>query len=157
MGGNPIQKGDKIMDKKVIEINGVKLEVDLTEAKVIENYKVGDPVKVLIKTYSDYQSKPGTIVGFDAFENLPTIIIAYLDISYDKASVKFEYFNAQSKDVEICKMNNAEVPFAKERVNELMDLQIVRKEEELADLKRKKEFFEAEFGAYFKNQVKESV
>jgi len=35
-------------NKKIIEVNGVKLEVDLSSAKVIEEYRVGDVIKVLI-------------------------------------------------------------------------------------------------------------
>jgi len=36
------------MSKQIIEINGVKLEVDLSTAKRIDEFRVGDTVKVLI-------------------------------------------------------------------------------------------------------------
>ena len=146
------------MDKRIVEINGVKLEIDLSQARVVENYRVGDNVKVLIKKYTDqYESLPGVIVGFDSFEKLPTIVIAYLEMSYNAAEIKFVYFNANTKDTEICQMVGKEVPFAHDRVLEMMNRQIENKETELADLKRKKEFFLAEFGSYFLKDVKVSL
>lgn len=33
-------------NKKIIEVNGIKMEIDLREAKIINNYKVGDSVKL---------------------------------------------------------------------------------------------------------------
>ncbi|MHC4294732.1 MAG: hypothetical protein ACYSTL_04025, partial [Planctomycetota bacterium] len=51
---------------RVVEINGVKLEVDLRHAKVIDQFRVGDRVKVLKKKYEKvYESHPGAIIGFD--------------------------------------------------------------------------------------------
>jgi hypothetical protein len=141
------------MEKRIVEINGVKMEIDLTEAKVVENYRVGDKVKVLVKTYSNYESKPGIIVGFDAFEKLPTIIIAYLETSYSTASIKFVYFNSESKDTELCPANGKEMVFEKGRVIELMDNEIQKKKTEVEDMERRKEFFLAEFGSYFKTEV----
>lgn len=141
------------MEKRIVEINGVKLEVDLTEARVVESYKVGDVVKVLIKSYSDYKSYPGTIIGFDNFKNLPTILIAYLETSYNAASIKFVHLNAESKEIEVCPMNRKELPFAKENVLELMDIEINTTQLKVEDLKRKREFFLAEFGSYFKESV----
>lgn len=141
------------MEKRIVEINGVKMEIDLTEARVVENYRIGENVKVLLKDYSSYKSFPGIIVGFDNFEKLPTIIIAYLETSYSTASIKFVYFNSETKDTEICPMNLKEMPFAKDRVIEMMNAQIQTKATELEDLKRRKEFFLAEFGSYFKTNV----
>lgn len=141
------------MEKRIIEVNGVKLEVDLSTAKVVESYGVGDPVKVLIKNYDSYKSHAGVIVGFDAFEKLPTILIAYLETSYSEASMKFVHYNAQSKDVEITAMNNQEVPFVRDNVIELMDREITAAEQKVADLKSKKQYFQKQFGVYFKNLV----
>ena len=138
-------------EKRIIEVNGVKLEVDLSEAKVIESYKVGDPVKCLIKRYgSSYESVPGVIVGFDAFKNHPTIIIAYLE---NQSSVTFLYFNDANEDVEITAMNVNDLPFEKARVLELMDKEITKTEQAVADLKHKKQFFLNEFGKYFETDI----
>lgn len=134
-------------EKHIIEINGVKLEVDLSEAKVISNYKIGDRVKVLIKRYSDYNSYAGVLVGFDAFEKLPTLIIAYME----SGDVKFLHFNAESKDAEIVLMNPKDMPFEKQRVLDEMDRNISKSERELETLKYKKQFFLSEFGKYFEH------
>jgi hypothetical protein len=86
---------------RVIEINGIKMEIDLRTAKRIDNLKVGDRVKVLIKEYTSYKVHPGTIIGFEPFEKLPTIIIAYMETTYSSASVKFLYYNAKTEDTEV--------------------------------------------------------
>lgn len=141
------------MEKRIVEISGVKMEVDLTEAQVIENYKVGDKVKVLVKQYSNYESKPGVIIGFDNFRNLPTIVVAYLDVSYSNASIKFVYLNAETKEVEVCPANRKELAFEKGRVLEMMNAEIQKKKTEAEDLERRRDFFLAEFGSYFKESI----
>ena len=42
------------MEKQIVEINGVKFEVDMSSAKIISEYKIGDKINVLVK---DYQEK----------------------------------------------------------------------------------------------------
>ncbi len=134
-------------DKTIIEINGVKLEVDLRQAKKIEDFKIGDNVKILIKEYSDsYKSHPGVIVGFDNFERLPTIVICYCDVSYSKAEIKFVYLNAQSKDVEICHMASHE------KATDYLDREIASKEKDLIDLKHKKEYFITHYERSFEKE-----
>ena len=137
------------MDKTVIEVNGVKLEVDLRTARRVENYSVGDNVKVLVKNYGDsFKSHAGVIVGFDAFEKLPTIVIAYLDGGYE-AQIKFCYFNKETKDVEICPMMTAELAINKELAVASLERQIQQKEAEVATLREKKSYFLDNFGRYF--------
>src|ERR1700684_4370243 len=109
------------METQIIEINGVKLEIDLRHAKKINNFKIGDNIKVLIKEYSDYKNYPGAIVGFDQFENLPTIIICYCKIEYSNASINFAYINANSKDIEICHMHETEKLIDKHRIIDMLD------------------------------------
>jgi ribosomal protein L19 len=95
--------------KTIVEINGVKLEVDLRTAKTVEEYRVGDTVKLLKKEYGDsYKSYAGMIVGFDPFISLPTIIVAYIDQSYSGVDIKFDYLNAKSEGVEICHTDSLE-------------------------------------------------
>lgn len=45
--------------KRIIEVNGVKLEVDLRNARRVDEFRVGSPVKVLVKNYSTYESHFG--------------------------------------------------------------------------------------------------
>ncbi|MHA1302253.1 MAG: hypothetical protein ACTSPI_00935 [Candidatus Heimdallarchaeaceae archaeon] len=136
--------------KRIVEIAGVKMEVDLREAKTLESYKVGDNVKVLIRKYNDnYESYPGVIVGFDAFEKLPTIIIAYLTEGYDP-DLKFAYLNEQSKDIEITHAQPEEVILKKEDVISQFDKKISEKELELTEIKKKKDYFIKYFNQYFR-------
>lgn len=139
-------------NKRIIEINGVKMEIDLRHAKVVDNFKVGDNIKVLIKGYSDYKSNVGMIVGFDEFQKLPTIVIAYLDIDYSTTAIKFVYYNSESKDVEICKINDWDIPYSKQQILDRLDREIDKKTEELRELNSKKEVFLSMFGKYFESK-----
>jgi len=136
-------------ERRIIEVNGIKLEVDLSTARVVDNYRIGDQVKVLVKDYLEYKSFAGVIIGFDNFKERPTIIIAYLRLDYSEASIKFIYFNSDTKEAEICPANPRDIPFDKNRVMELLDRKITKTEEELSDLKNKKDYFLTEFGKYF--------
>jgi hypothetical protein len=142
--------------KKIIEINGIKLEVDLRNAKVIENYKVGDTVKVLVKQeYSaeKYKSMLGVIVGFDAFEMHPTIIVAYLKVDYSSASIDFLYVNSETKDCEICQINEWDMPYTKQDILDKFNIEISKKLEELRQMETKKSYFIGMFGKYFENKI----
>lgn len=134
--------------KRVVEIEGVKLEIDLRTAKRVECFKVGDNVKVLKKRYSDYVSYPGVIVGFDDFKKLPTIVIAYVDIGYDKAAVEFAFLNAESKDIEVCPMVDEQNIIEKQRAVDMMERAIEVKQREIEDLKMKKNYFLENFNTY---------
>ena len=65
--------------KRIIEIDGVKVEVDLRTAKRVDSFKVGDNIKILDKEYDNYKVKPGIIVDFAEFQELPTIVIAVFE------------------------------------------------------------------------------
>jgi hypothetical protein len=94
-------------------------------------------------------SYPGIIVGFDNFEKLPTIIISYLETGYQTADVKFLYFNSDTKDTEICAMNENDVPFNSVDVEKLMSNTIVMKQKELTELRNKRDYFINNFNRYF--------
>ena len=134
----------------VIEISGVKLEVDLRTAIRIDQLRIGDRVKVLVKTYSDYRIYPGTIVGFEPFEKLPTIIIAYLEVDYSGANVKFVHFNANTKDTEVVKAIDDDIlEIDKPVALAGFDREIEKKRAELQDLEAKRAYFLANFQAYW--------
>lgn len=137
-------------DFQTIEINGIKLEIDLRTARRVESYKIGDRVKVLVKEYSDkYTPHPGVIVGFDAFEKLPTITVAYLEISYSGAEIKFAYINKDKEDgVEIAPYHDDILVDKAETIKKL-DKSIATKQNEIEDLEAKKAYFERNFAAYF--------
>ena len=137
-------------EKRIIEINGVKMEVDLRNAKVVEQYKVGDNIKVLIKEYSnDYRSYIGTIIGFDDFKETPTVVIAYLKTQYGSAEIKYVYFNKETKDFEITSLNNWDIPVTKTDILKKFDSMKEEKEKEIKDIENKKVLFETLFGKFF--------
>ncbi len=137
-------------NKRIVEIKGVKMEVDFSEAQKIENYKIGDKVKLLKKKYSDeWKVYPGIIVSFDAFELLPTITIAYLEMYYNEANIKFEYYNEASKDTEIAYGGNFEIPFEASDVISNFEKQIETLKKQVEETEQKKRYFESSFKAYF--------
>lgn len=145
------------MSKQIIEINGVKLEVDLSTAKRIDEFRVGDTVKVLIKetNYAGETDRiyPGVIVGFEAFASKPTIVVAYIDVTYSSVYIKYLYYNSDCK-AEIIHAEFDEVPFVKSQVIDFLDREIAKKEEELAESKRKKAYFLNQFATSFAHVFK---
>jgi hypothetical protein len=85
---------------QIVEINGIKMEVDLRQARVVhENLKIGSAVKVLVKdSYSEPKVYQGVIVAFDMFPELPTITVAYITSDYTGAELKFASINAKSAE-----------------------------------------------------------
>ncbi len=137
-------------DTQIIEINGVKLEVDLRHAKRIEHLRVGSRVKVLIKTYDSHKVCPGVVVGFDAFEKLPTINVCYMDAEFFNAALKFVAINANTKDTEIVAALDADNPMlSRDDVLSKLDREIGTAEAKLDELRQTRDFFLRRFGAYF--------
>ena len=141
--------------KQIIEINGIKLEVDLREAVVIDNYKVGDVVKVLVKEYSDnYNSYMGQIIGFDNFKTTPTINIAYIKPSYSTCELVFLSYNSNSKDIEITKDFNQEYrTINKQTIIDKFDTEKAKHLEEIRKIEWQKQYFIDNFNKYFKECI----
>lgn len=138
------------MEKQIVEINGIKLEIDMRYAKKIEHYKVGDNVKVLIKKYSDsYENFPGVIVGFDQFDKLPTIIVCYVELSYNTAEIKFININANTKEIEIVHMQDHEKHIDKNKAIDLLDRMVLKAESDLSEIMRKRNYFLEKFDQNF--------
>ena len=142
---------------KIVEINGVKMEVDLRHAKQISNFKVGSRVKVLAKEYSEAKVFHGVIIGFDAFDNLPTINVMYFARSYGGAEIKMVSVNADTKDVEIVADHDTEVPVEKAYINKTLDSEILEAERKIEDLKRKKEFFNEMYLKFMPNDENKTI
>ena len=138
----------------VVEVNGVKLEVDLRTARRIDTMKVGSRVKVLTKTYDSYKIRPGIVAGFEPFEKMPSIVVAVLDVTYAEAKLEFVTFNSASKDVEIvAALDDDELEVNRANVHSHFDRQIATKENEIDDLNRRREWFDKNFAAYFADAV----
>lgn len=136
--------------KRIIEVNGVKLEVDLTTARRVDEFRVGSRVKVLVKEYNKYQSKAGVIVGFDNFKTRPTIIVAYVDVEYNSAALKYAHINADTTDIEICSADPDDLPLEKSNVLCRMDREIEAQKAKVRDLEQGRDHFLRLFGTYFK-------
>jgi hypothetical protein len=140
--------------KRVVEINGVKLEVDLRYARVISDLKVGDKVKVLRKEYGDSQKVyPGVLVGFEDFAKLPTIVVAILKVEYSGATLEFLYFNSESKDVEVIPSVDDYVKFEKNSVMERMDKEVDDLKRKIEDIEIKRKYFLDHFNTYFEKEA----
>lgn len=135
-------------ERRIIEINGVKVDVDLREAVAVETMRVGDPVRVLKKEYGGtYKVYSGVVIGFDQFKALPTITIAYIDISYSDADVKFLAFNSETKDAEVIRADEASlVAFDAKDAVLALDKKIEKAERDLKDARAKRDYFITEIG-----------
>ena len=132
----------------IIEVAGVKLDIDERTAKTVESYKVGDAVKVLIKQYGDtWEACPGVIIGFAAFANRPGIEVLYLSCRYSSTEVKMALLTAESKDLEIAPMSDYEVAFDRADVLDRMDGEIQKGREAVRLLETKRAAFVKFFGS----------
>lgn len=135
----------------LIEINGVKMEVDLRHARRVEEIRVGSRVKTLQKKYGEtYEVKHGVVIGFEPFKNLPTIIIATATVDYSEAKIEFLYYNAKTEDVEV--VIAADDDMAALDKNEFcskVDAEITKRELEIQNLKDRKAYFLNRFNCYW--------
>ena len=139
--------------KRIIEIDGVKVEVDLRTAKRVNSFKVGDNIKILDKEYDNYKVKPGIIVDFAEFQELPTIVIAVFEEgSWSSVpNISFIYYNKNtSEKVEIVSCSEDEIKVSKEGVIERFEREIQKKKNEYEDLKNKLEYFKTHFLKVYK-------
>lgn len=140
-------------NKRIIEIDGVKVEIDLRTAKRVDSFKVGDNIKILDKEYDSYKVKPGIIVDFAEFQELPTIVIAVFDEGSwsSTPNISFIYYNKNtSKKVEIVSCSEDEIKVSKEGVIERFEREIQKKKNEYDDLKNKLEYFKTHFLKIYK-------
>lgn len=129
-------------ERRIIEINGVKMDIDLREAVVIETITIGTPVRVLVKNYSSWKVCSGVVIGFDQFKNLPTITIAYIEVEYSDGNVKFLHYNSESKDVEVIRADDDSlIAFDANDAIIALDKKIEKAEREFKDAVMKKEYF----------------
>jgi len=143
-------------NKRIVEINGVKLEVDLRTAKVIDTFKVGDPVRVYHpkKDYSNAEINVGVIVGFCEFSKNPAIEVMELKQSY--SGIVFETVIISEEidnGVQIAAYSKYEGLISNADVVTKFDRLIQQKELELSDLKLKKKYFIDDFAKAFEQIV----
>ena len=136
-----------------IEINGIKVEVDLRTCKRIDTFKIGDNVKVLKKQYGEeYNVYSGVIVDFVNFKERPSLVVAYFENSYSGVNIKFETITKDSKDIEIAPCLPHEMKLNKDRVVDKFDIEIAAKEREADELRQKKQYFIDNFEKFFEEE-----
>jgi hypothetical protein len=139
---------------RTVEINGIKLEIDERTARTVEQYRVGDRVKVLVKRYEQYTIYVGVIVGFADFAKLPSIEVMYLSTdSWDSDPLKFATLNEKNEDVELAPMNEAEIVLDRGDVVRRFDQEIRKRELALEDMQTKREYFISKFAAAFADEA----
>ena len=137
--------------KRIVEIEGIKVEVDLRTAKRVDELRIGSKVKVLITTsYGGPQVWPGVVVGFEPFQKLPTIVIAYIESQYSKAELKFLHYNAKSKEGhEIVAAADDVLDLDREMIFAHFAREIATKEKEIEIVKERRAYFERHFQQYW--------
>ena len=138
--------------EREIEIDGVKVAVDMRTVKKIDVYRVGDNVKVLKKSYDTYYTYSGVIVDFVNFKELPAIVVAYFNQDYSGTSIEFETITKDTKDIEIAPCLPHELSINKNRVIDKFNYEIEQQQHKVDELKAKRDYFLENFGKFFEEE-----
>lgn len=138
--------------EREIEIDGVKVAVDMRTVKKIDVYRVGDNVKVLKKSYDTYHTYSGVIVDFVNFKELPAIVVAYFNQDYSGTSIEFETITKDTKDIEIAPCLPHELSINKNRVIDKFNYEIEQQQHKVDELKAKRDYFLENFGKFFEEE-----
>jgi hypothetical protein len=140
-------------ETQVVEINGMKLEVDMRTAKRVDTFKIGTKVKLLVKSdYGESSVCSGVIAGFEPFEELPTLIVCYIEMTWNEAKLKFVHINEKTRDkYEIVASLDETLPIEKADIVKQMDKAIEAKQQEIADIERKRDYFLKYFNQWFES------
>ena len=130
-------------NKRIVEVNGLKLEVDMRYAKRIDEFRVGDTVKVLDSRNGKNELRTGVFTDFANFKELPTIIVAaYVAGDYwARPSIEFIPYNNETEDIEIVGVSAEELIVSRETITQKFDDEIAKKRDELNDLIIKRDTF----------------
>jgi len=130
-------------EKRIIEVNGIKLEVDLRSAKRIDEFKVGDTVKVLDNRNDKNEMRTGVITDFANFKELPTIMVAVYKAGdyWSRPTIEFIPYNAETENIEIVGVSAEELIVSKETIVQKFDDEIAKKRDDLNDLIIKRDTF----------------
>ena len=136
-------------ETRIIEIDGVKLEIDLRTAKRVDTLRVGDRVRLL----KDKTVHHGVVAGFEPFDELPTIVVAYLtDEWFGNNILKFEYYNSKTRaenKLEIVPSIDDDLPVERDYILRKFDREIEQARAKIDDLERRRKWFLENFGKYW--------
>jgi hypothetical protein len=147
------------MQTETVKVRDVAIEVMPQMARRTETLRVGSKVKVLIKEayQKDHKVHPGVVVGFEPFKELPTVVIAYADISWSDCNIRFLYLNENTKDAEVIAACDLDHGIDNGAAEKWFARQIEAKTREAADLAAKREFFRSHFGENWARITAESA
>ena len=132
-------------ERRIVEIDGVKIEVDLRTAKRIDTFKVGDNVKVLCKSYNnEFKVKPGIITDFANFKEKPTIIVAVFNEGGWSSTPSIEFihiYEGMEDKYEIVYTSDEDLRLTKDGVIEKFEREIAKKKNEAQDLENQLNYF----------------
>lgn len=135
--------------KTIVEINGVKLEVDLRYARRVEELRIGSRVKVLTKNYNDWSAHAGVIVGFEPFPDRPTIIIAYIKADYANVGLHLVHWHKDNKDAQVVACDDDDFSVSKAEVLGWFDREKTKFENQIKEIEAKRKYFLDRFKSYF--------
>lgn len=145
--------------KQIIEVNGVKLEVDLRHARRIEELRIGSRVKVLDSNgYSGTRVHAGVVVGFEPFPSKPTIIVAYIESAYNDVGLKTLSYNEDTEKFEIVASIDDDFSVSKSEVLGWFRRERQKLDEKRAELDAKETFFLERFKSFWtEGELEEAV
>lgn len=133
-----------------IEIDGIKVEVDLRSVKKIDVFKIGDNVKILKKEYNDtFKTYSGVIIDFVAFKERPAIVVAYFEQDYTGVNIHFETITKDTQGIEIAPCLPHEMTINKDRVIDKFNYEIDQQQHKVDELKAKRDYFIKNFSKFF--------
>lgn len=136
-------------NKRIVEIDGVKIEVDLRTAKRIDTFRVGDNVKVLCKDYNNqFKVKSGIITDFANFKEKPTIVVAVFNEGSWSGNPSIEFihiYEGMEDKYEIVYTSDEDLRLTKDGVIEKFEREIQKKRNEAQDLQNQLEYFKKHF------------
>lgn len=136
-------------ERRTIEVNGIKLEVDMSTARRIDTFRVGDNVKLLKKadSYNSAKVFAGIITSFDNFKDSPSITVAYVKPQTYGCSpnIEFVYLTKDNTEFEMVLASDDEIKLSGDGVIESFERMISQKENEASELREKLAYFKKYF------------
>lgn len=135
---------------KIIEVNGIKMEVDLREAKVINKFKVGDPVKLIKNDSGNVKIMAAAISGFVMTDKLSAIEVVWLEEDY-WSGIKFmtAVITSKTTEYELVAYSEHDRILNKQSVLNCFNKKQDELEAKLDELRAKRQYFEDNFGKLF--------
>lgn len=141
---------NEIANIQQFAVGAITLAASRDGAVRAEILKVGDTVRVMDKgnDYNGPQVHTGVIVGFEPFKDLPTIIVAYVEVTYGKAEMKMLYFNEKSSKFEVlAAAPDTNIEIERSRVLDWFDSEEKKALAAVDEVRAKRRYFEKYFGS----------